>query len=152
MFDTLIKKYRTKRFKNKVASAGSGLEVFGKNISIQSPDKLYIGNNFKINSNVLINARGGVLIGNGVTLSDGCKILSTGYDLDKWKEDNVRVHKNENVTIGDNVWICANAVICLGVSIQGEHVVVAAGAVVTKDIECDNCIVGGNPAHIIKML
>ena len=152
MFDKWIRRYREHKLKRQVNIVGSGLEVFGQNILIQSPNKLCIGNNLKINSNVLINARGGVDIGNNVTLSDGCKILSTGYDLDKWKEENIRVHKNEKVVIGDNVWICANAIICPGISILGSHVVVAAGAVVTKDIVCDNCIVGGNPARIIKML
>lgn len=152
MFDRWIKKYRERKIRQKVYAVGSGLQVFGRNIFIESPDKLCIGKNLKINSDVFINARGGVDIGNNVTLSNGCKILSTGYDLDKWREENIRVHQSEKVTIGDNVWICADAIVCPGVSISGNHVVVAAGAVVTKDIVCDNCIVGGNPAHIIKHL
>ena len=52
------------------------------------------------------------------------------------------------VTIGKNVWICTNATICPGVTI-GENSVVAAGAVVTKDVP-ENVIVGGNPAKFIK--
>lgn len=152
MFDRWIKKYRERKIRKKVHEVGAGLQVIGRNILIESPDKLCIGKNFKINSDVFINARGGVDIGNNVTLSIGCKILSTGYDLDKWKEESIRVHQNEKVIIGDNVWICANAIVCPGVQISGNHVVVAAGAVVTKDIVYDNCIVGGNPAHIIKRL
>ena len=52
------------------------------------------------------------------------------------------------VTIGNDVWIGANCTILPGVTI-GNNVVVAAGAVVTKDVP-DNCVVGGVPAKIIK--
>ena len=52
------------------------------------------------------------------------------------------------VTIGNDVWIGANCTILPGVTI-GNNVVVAAGAVVTKDVP-DNCVVGGVPVKIIK--
>lgn len=136
-------------FKN-VKSIGCECKAYGKNIQLLRPDKLSIGNEFKINGNTVINARGGVIIGNGVTVSDGAKILSTGYDLEEWKKSNTREHKNEPVNIGDDVWICASAVICPGVTISGSHVVVGAGAVVTRDIEEDNCIVAGIPAKIVS--
>lgn len=54
------------------------------------------------------------------------------------------------VTIKDNAWICLRAVIGKGITI-GENSVVAAGAVVVEDVP-DNCVVGGNPAKIIKRL
>ncbi|WP_285946812.1 CatB-related O-acetyltransferase, partial [Thomasclavelia cocleata] len=52
------------------------------------------------------------------------------------------------VVIGDNVWIGANVTILPGVTI-GDYVVVAAGSVVTKDVPA-YCVVGGNPARVIK--
>lgn len=52
------------------------------------------------------------------------------------------------INIGDDCWIGANAVITAGVTI-GKHVVVAAGSVVTRSVP-DYCIVGGNPARILK--
>jgi acetyltransferase-like isoleucine patch superfamily enzyme len=52
--------------------------------------------------------------------------------------------------IGDDVWIGANAVILPGVTI-GKHCVVAAGAVVTKDVP-DNSLVAGVPAKLIKQI
>lgn len=52
------------------------------------------------------------------------------------------------VTIGNAVWIGANAVILPGVTL-GKHVVVGAGSVVTKDVP-DFCVVAGNPARIIR--
>lgn len=54
------------------------------------------------------------------------------------------------VTIGNDVWIGANCTVLPGVTI-GNNVIVAAGAVVTKDVK-DNCIVGGVPARIVKPL
>lgn len=50
----------------------------------------------------------------------------------------------------DNAWICIGAIVCPGVTI-GKNAVVAAGAVVTKDVP-DNVMVGGNPARIINRL
>ena len=52
------------------------------------------------------------------------------------------------VIIGDNVWIGMSAVILKGVTI-GENSVVAAGAVVTKNV-APGCVVAGNPAQLVK--
>jgi acetyltransferase-like isoleucine patch superfamily enzyme len=52
------------------------------------------------------------------------------------------------ITIEDNVWIGANAVITAGVTI-GKHAIVGAGSVVTKDVPAYSVVVG-NPARIIK--
>ena len=54
------------------------------------------------------------------------------------------------VKIGNNVWIGAHATILAGVTI-GDNAVVAAGAVVTKDVPV-NVVVGGVPAKIIKTI
>lgn len=54
------------------------------------------------------------------------------------------------MTLRENAWICMGAIICPGVTI-GRNAVVAAGAVVTKDVP-DNTVVGGNPARVIKTI
>ncbi len=54
------------------------------------------------------------------------------------------------IEVGNDVWIGGSAVICPGVKI-GDRAVIAAGAVVTKDVP-EDAIVGGNPAKIIKMI
>jgi hypothetical protein len=64
--------------------------------------------------------------------------------------DRHRFFTYHKVTIKKNAWICTNATICPGVTI-GENSIVAAGAVVTKDVP-DNVVVGGNPAKIIRHL
>ena len=53
-----------------------------------------------------------------------------------------------NIIINDDVWIGRNAIICSGINI-GQGAVIAAGAVVTKDVPA-YAIVGGNPARVIK--
>ena len=54
------------------------------------------------------------------------------------------------ITLKKNCWICSGAVISGGVTV-GENSIVAAGAVVTKDVP-DHCIVGGVPAKVIRMI
>lgn len=53
-----------------------------------------------------------------------------------------------DIVVKDDVWLGTNAIICSGVTI-GQGAVIAAGAVVTKDVE-PYSVVGGNPAKIIK--
>lgn len=53
------------------------------------------------------------------------------------------------VTIGDDVWIGANVIILPGIQV-GKGAILAAGAVVTKDVP-DYTVVGGNPARVLKM-
>jgi acetyltransferase-like isoleucine patch superfamily enzyme len=94
---------------------------------------------------------GPVTIGNHVNLAQGITVTALNHNFDDTKK---RIDEQgiatKPVVISDDVWIGANAVILPGVTI-GRHVVVAAGAVVTKDVP-DNTIVGGVPATIIKKL
>ena len=92
---------------------------------------------------------GPVCIGSHVHLAQGITVtaLNHRYDDKKRRIDEQGV-STQPVVISDDVWIGANAVILPGVTI-GRHAVVAAGAVVTKDVP-DYCMVGGVPAKIIK--
>lgn len=63
--------------------------------------------------------------------------------------ENVNV-KSEQIQIKDHAWISFNAIILKGVTI-GKGAIVAAGAVVTKDVP-DFTVVAGNPAKIVKYL
>lgn len=139
-----------KKFQKSVSSVGNNLRVFGET-EVLCGKKIVIGNDFRINSNVYINAQSGVNIGNDVTLSYGAKIITTGYDIEHWMKTGEKIHFTDKpISIGDHCWIGAGATILPGVSIKGEYVVVAADAVVTKDILEDKVIVAGNPAKIIK--
>ena len=92
---------------------------------------------------------GPVCIGSHVHLAQGITVtaLNHRYDDKKRRIDEQGV-STQPVVISDDVWIGANAVILPGVTI-GRHAVVAAGAVVTKDVP-DYCMVGGVPAKILK--
>lgn len=115
---------------------------------INRPDRLVCGEGLKVNGNVFINADGGVRIGNRVTLSYGSTILAVSYDIDQFFRGE-RVHKNRGVEIGNDVWIGANATILDGVRIC-DHVIVGAGAVVTKDISIPYSVFAGVPAKRIR--
>jgi len=94
---------------------------------------------------------GPVTIGSHVNLAQGITVTALNHNFtNTGKRIDEQGITTKQVTINDDVWIGANAVILPGVSI-GRHVVVAAGAVVTKDIP-DNCIVGGIPARVIKQI
>lgn len=92
---------------------------------------------------------GPVTIGSHVNLAQGIVVTALNHNFeDTTRRIDEQGISTQPVVIGDDVWIGANAVILPGVTI-GKHVVVAAGAVVTKDVS-DNCVVAGIPAHIIK--
>lgn len=94
---------------------------------------------------------GPVCIGNNVNLAQGITVTALNHNFeDATKCIDEQGVSTKPVVIGDDVWIGANAVILPGVTI-GRHCVVAAGAVVTKDVP-DNCVVAGVPARIIKSL
>lgn len=94
---------------------------------------------------------GPVCIGSHVNLAQGITVTALNHNFeDKEKRINEQGITTKPIIIGDDVWIGANAVILPGVTI-GKHCVVAAGAVVTKDVP-DNTIVGGVPAKEIKKI
>ena len=94
---------------------------------------------------------GPVRIGSHVNLAQGITVTALNHnfnDSDK-RIDEQGVSTNP-VTIGNDIWIGANAVILPGVTI-GDHSVVAAGAVVTKDVP-PHSLVAGVPAKVIKQI
>ena len=94
---------------------------------------------------------GPVTIGSHVNLAQGIVVTALNHNFEnpKLRIDEQGV-STQPVTIGDDVWIGANAVILPGVAI-GSHVVVAAGAVVTKDVP-SHTLVAGVPAKVIKSI
>ena len=94
---------------------------------------------------------GPVDIGSHVNLAQGITVSALNHNFSDTNKriDEQGVSTNQ-VTIEDDVWIGANAVILPGVTI-GEHCVVAAGAVVTKDVP-PHSLVAGVPAKVIKMI
>ncbi|HEX2848215.1 MAG TPA: DapH/DapD/GlmU-related protein [Chitinophagaceae bacterium] len=108
---------------------------------------LSIGKNVFINFNCTFLALGGIVIEDNVLIGPDVKILSEGHPL---LPDDRQSLMPGKVHIKQNAWIGAGATILPGISI-GENAVVAAGAVVTKDVP-ENTVVAGIPARIIKSL
>ena len=92
--------------------------------------RLIIGEKCHINRQCMLDARGGITIGNNVSISHCVKIVSGSHNYNSRHFD----YEAAEIFIEDNVWIGINAIILKGVRI-GEGAVIAAGAIVTKDCE-----------------
>jgi acetyltransferase-like isoleucine patch superfamily enzyme len=107
--------------------------------------QLEIGQHTVIDRDCTLDARGKLKIGNNVNLAPEVMVLTAYHDPDA--EDTFpAIHKS--VIIEDHVWIATRAMILPGVTI-GRGAIVAAGAIVTKDVP-PQTIVGGNPARVIR--
>lgn len=107
------------------------------------PKGLYIGNNSTVGWFTLLDARGGLYIGNNVTIASYVKIIDGKHDINSPKFE----ASFKPIIINDYAWICTGSIIIQGIKI-GTGAVIAAGAVVTKDVP-DYAVVGGNPARVI---
>jgi maltose O-acetyltransferase len=86
-----------------------------------------------------------VTIGNNVIVNDGVRIITGTHSLESPFFDSI----NKSIIIHDSAWICTGAILLPGVTI-GKASVVAAGAVVTRDVPPGQ-VVAGNPARFVKM-
>jgi len=130
----------------------TGFEI-DESTTIFSPLHINYGKHTKIGKNVFINFDcifldlGGITIEDNVLISPKVSLLSEGHPIAA-KSRHSLIPKP--IHIKKNAWIGANASILSGVTI-GENAIVAAGAVVLKDVP-DNSIVGGAPAKFIKSI
>jgi acetyltransferase-like isoleucine patch superfamily enzyme len=116
--------------------------VVRRGVYLGSPNELEMGDGSFIGRANLY-CTGGVKIGKNVNVSDGAVIITAKHDVNSPAFEALY----EPITVNDWAWIATNAIILAGVTI-GEGAVVAAGAVVTKDV-LPYSIVGGNPAKVI---
>lgn len=110
------------------------------NCTFDSPNQLSIGHNTIINPRCRIDNRGEIIIGNNVSISQEVVILTADHDMNSPFFEG----RTKMVQIGDYVWIGTRAIILPGVRI-GRGAVIAAGAIVTKDVS-DYVVVAGIPA------
>lgn len=108
-----------------------------------------VGRNFFANYNCTILDVAKVKIGDNCQMAPNVAIYTAGHPVHPDTRNSAYEYGIE-VTIGDNVWIGGNTVICPGVHI-GNNVVIGAGSVVTKDIP-DWAIAAGNPCRVIRMI
>lgn len=103
------------------------------------------GKNVFINSGCRFQDQGGISIGDGCQIGHNVVIATLNHGMAAAdRSDTIPAA----VVLESNVWVGANATILPGVTI-GENAVIAAGAVVTKDVPA-NTIVGGVPARVIR--
>lgn len=114
-------------------------------LQIDFARQMNIGQHVFVNHSLTCMAAGGITIDDGVMIGPNVRIVTDNHDF-----TNRMVLRCKPVHICRNVWIGVGAIILPGVTI-GENAVIAAGAVVTKDV-APNTIVGGNPAKFIKNL
>ena len=110
---------------------------FGKNITI--------GRDVFINSGCHFQDQGGITIGDGSLIGHNVVLATINHDLSPLKN---RENHYAPIVIEDHVWVGSNATILQGVTV-GRWSVVAAGAVITKDVP-PFTVVGGGPAKVIR--
>lgn len=119
-----------------------------KNSEITHPQNIYVG----INSNAgtrpgcYLQGNGGIYIGNYVHFASNIGLISGNHGLYNHMD-----HEEKEVRIDDYCWIGMNVVIMPGVHL-GPRTVVGAGSIVTKSFSEGYCVIGGNPAKVIKEL
>lgn len=106
---------------------------------------IHIGKNVFINMGCKFQDQGGIFIGDGTLIGHNVVLATLNHAM---APDNRGTMIPKAIHIGKNVWIGSNATILPGVTL-GDGSIVAAGAVVTKNVP-ENTIVGGVPARVLR--
>ena len=112
---------------------------YGYNVSV--------GKNFFCNYDCVFLDCGKITIGDEVMFGPKVSLYTANHPIDPV----VRSHHHDHgipITVGSNVWIGGNTVVCPGVNI-GDNTVIGAGSVVTHDIPA-NVVAAGNPCRVIR--
>lgn len=125
----------------------------GRDVRLRTPLVVYhaegltIGDSVDIGEFCVLRASGGLTIGSRVLIAAGAVLTTRGHPEAPPRYGNV---VDAPISIGDDVWIGAGAIILPGASV-GHGAIVAAGAVVVADVE-PLTIVGGVPARMIRRI
>ncbi len=142
LFFPMLRRFLVSQF---VEECGSHITV--KHNADISPH-IRIGDHSELGTRCMVHSN--VTLGHDVLMGPDVKIFSRNH---VYRSTDIPIRnqgkQQETTSIGNDVWIGANVIILPGVRI-GDHVVIGAGAVVTKDIP-DYAIVAGNPAGIVRM-
>lgn len=136
---------------NEVSKLTRGANVsFAPNVSFRNAERITIGAGTHIGEHSIVwagNTTGRITFGTKALLGPNVTVTASNYGIDRGTPvmDQPKIEKD--ITIGNDVWLGANVVVLAGVRI-GDGAIVAAGAVVTKDLPSD-CIAGGVPARVI---
>ena len=129
------------------------LAEIGENCYIEPPlhanwgKYTHFGNNVYANFNLTLVDDTDIFVGDNVMIGPNVIIATAGHPVDPPLREKV-AQFNIPVRIGKNVWIGAGAIVLPGVTI-GDHSVIGAGSVVTKDIP-PNVVAVGNPCRVLR--
>ena len=134
--------------KSKSKTCGDNVYI-GKNVTLKKIGSLELESNISIHNNCYIDASGGILIKDDVSIAHSSTIMSSSHT---WADKSIPIKYNpqnySKVIINSNVWIGCGVRILDGVEIK-ENVIIGAGAVCTKPISAEG-IYAGMPAKKIK--
>ena len=125
----------------------------GRNVHIEPPFhcdygyNIEVGTDFFANYNFIVLDVGKVKIGDHFMCGPNVQICTAGHPIHP-ESRNSGYEYGIDITIGENVWIGGNVLVCPGVTI-GNNVVIGGGSVVTKDIP-DNVVAVGNPCRVLR--
>ncbi|RYG48342.1 acyltransferase [bacterium] len=125
--------------------------LIGVGCEIRNWDKLELGSNISIQRGCWVDACGGLKIGDNISIATQCVMVSFDH---QWSDETLAIRDNKAVfapiVLEGDIWLGAGAKIMKGVTI-GRRSIVAAGAVVNKDVP-PRSIVGGIPAKVLKTI
>ncbi len=137
---------KTAKLKSFIGHVGEGVRVT-QPFYCDYGDNITFGDRFYANHGLIILDGAKVTFGRDVFVAPNCGFHTAGHPTDATLR-NKGLEYARPITVGDSVWFGAGVQVLPGVTI-GSNVVVAAGAVVTKDVP-SNCVVAGVPARKIK--
>ncbi len=124
--------------------------IVTRSAKLVAPESISIGDYVRIGPDCHLDGTGGITIGDGTIFGPQVSILTASHNYDQSElmpYDNTEILRS--VTVGRGVWCGRQTLIVPGVVI-GDGAVIAAGAVVTRNVAA-GAVVGGNPAKEIKV-
>lgn len=135
------------RFGTLVQNRGLGC-VCHWTVELKYPGNLTLGDRVIIGTHVSIGAHSPIHLDSHVRISTGVQLETASLDFADGTPP--YSHVSAPIRVHEGAWIGSQAIILGGVTI-GRHAVVAAGAIVTKDVP-DHAVVAGMPAKVVKVL
>ncbi|WKK60656.1 sugar O-acetyltransferase [Corynebacterium sp. P3-F1] len=141
---------RAQDFLSEIFAPGSAVPGVFAPLHVEYGVNTSFGEHCFLNYNCVILDVAEVKVGEHTLFGPGCQLITVEHPVDDAEARAAGWERGRPISIGDNCWFGAGAMVMPGVTI-GDRCVIAAGAVVTKDVP-DDSLVGGVPAKLIRSL